>query len=560
VQAVPPAVAASLPADLRAAVVDYERGLLQTALERYGYNQTQCADALGLTYNQMRGLVRKHGFTTRPPRKDPPAMTTPTLKDHALLRSQAYIDGQWCDADSGKRLPVNNPATGDCIIEIASVGKAETRRAIEAAARAMPEWSRQPAKSRAQTLRRWFELIMENQEDLARLMTAEQGKPLAESRGEVAYGAAYVEWFGEEAKRLYGDVIPGPAPDKRIVCIRQPVGVVAAITPWNFPIAMIARKAAPALAAGCSIVIKPASETPLCALALAELAERAGHSRRGVERRRRIGAGDRWRAYGQPHGAQAHLHRFYPHWQGAGSAVRRDHEENLHGAGRQCALHRLSRTRISKPRSAVLSPPSTAMQDRPVCVPTASSCRTASTTASSKALVERTRELSVGNGFDDDVLIGPLVNAKALEDVDKLVQDSIAAGARLALGGGRHDLGGNFYQPTVLAEVTDSMPVFRKEIFGPVAPVVRFDSEEEVVAMANDTEFGLASYFYTRDIGRVWRVAEALEYGIVGINEGMISNEMAPFGGVKESGSGREGSRYGMDDYVEIKYMLMGGL
>jgi succinate-semialdehyde dehydrogenase/glutarate-semialdehyde dehydrogenase len=454
---------------------------------------------------------------------------------------------------------VNNPATGDCIIEIASVGKAETRRAIEAAARAMPEWSRQAAKSRAQTLRRWFELIMENQEDLARLMTAEQGKPLAESRGEVAYGAAYVEWFGEEAKRLYGDVIPGPAPDKRIVCIRQPVGVVAAITPWNFPIAMIARKAAPALAAGCSIVIKPASETPLCALALAELAERAG-----------IPAGVLNVVAGSAREIGGELT--------ANPTVRKLTFTGSTPIGKvleaQCA-ETMKKTSMELGGNAPFIVFEDADIEAAVSGALASKYRNAGQTCVCtnrffvqngiydrfvEALVERTRDLSVGNGFDDDVLIGPLVNAKALEDVDKLVQDSIAAGARLALGGGRHDLGGNFYQPTVLAEVTDSMPVFRTEIFGPVAPVVRFDSEEEVVAMANDTEFGLASYFYTRDIGRVWRVAEALEYGIVGINEGMISNEMAPFGGVKESGSGREGSRYGMDDYVEIKYMLMGGL
>lgn len=486
-------------------------------------------------------------------------MTTLTLNDHALLRSQAYIDGQWCDSDDGKRLPVNNPATGDCIIEIASVGKTETRRAIEAAARAMPDWAGQAAKSRAQTLRRWFGLIMENQEDLARLMTAEQGKPLAESRGEVAYGAAYVEWFGEEAKRLYGDVIPGPAPDKRIVCIRQPVGVVAAITPWNFPIAMIARKAAPALAAGCSIVIKPASETPLCALALAELAERAGIPA-GVLN---VVAGSAREIGGELTGNPTVRKLTFTGSTPIGKVLEA-----------QCA-ETMKKTSMELGGNAPFIVFEDADIEAAVSGAVASKYRNAGQTCVCtnrffvqnsiydrfvEALVERTRELSVGNGFDDDVLIGPLVNAKALEDVDTLVQDSIAAGARLALGGGRHDLGGNFYQPTVLSEVTDSMPVFRKEIFGPVAPVVRFDSEEEVIAMANDTEFGLASYFYTRDIGRVWRVAEALEYGIVGINEGMISNEMAPFGGVKESGSGREGSRYGMDDYVEIKYMLMGGL
>ncbi|MCL4103962.1 UNVERIFIED_CONTAM: hypothetical protein GTU68_034824 [Idotea baltica] len=382
------------------------------------------------------------------------------LSDPSLLKAKAYVNGQWIEADNGDTFPVNNPATGELIVDVAKLGASETGRAIEAAQLAMDSWKLQPAKTRAGILRKWYDLMMEHQEDLAIIMTAEQGKVLAESRGEVAYGAAFIEWFGEEAKRIDGDVIPGPSSDRRIVCIKQPVGVVAAITPWNFPNAMIARKAAPALAAGCSIVIKPATETPLSAFAMAELAERAG----------------------VPAGVLNVI---------AGSS----------GA--------------------------------------------------------------IGGEITGNPIVRKLTftgSTPAVDDVDQLVQGSVAEGAKVALGGGPHELGGCFYQPTILTEVSSAMPVFRNEIFGPVAPVVRFNSESEVIAMANDTEFGLASYFYTRDIGRVWRVAEALDYGIVGINEGIISNEMAPFGGVKESGSGREGSKYGIDDYVEIKYMLMGGL
>ncbi|MFT7288756.1 MAG: succinate-semialdehyde dehydrogenase/glutarate-semialdehyde dehydrogenase [Halieaceae bacterium] len=481
------------------------------------------------------------------------------LQDPTLLKTQAYIDGQWCDADDGKQMPVRNPANGETLTEIASVGAAETRRAIEAAERAMASWRVLPAKGRAQILRRWFDLIMAHQEDLAVLMTAEQGKPLAESRGEVAYGAAYVEWFGEEAKRLYGDVIPGPSADKRIVCIRQPVGVVAAITPWNFPIAMITRKAAPALAAGCSIVIKPASETPLCALALAELAERAGIPA-GVLN---VLAGSAGAIGGE---------------MTANPLVRKLTFTGSTPIGKlleaQCA-DTMKKTSMELGGNAPFIVFNDADINAAVDGAIISKYRNAGQTCVCSnrmlvqsgihdefvsALVERTRALKVGEGTVEGVMVGPLVNNKAVQDVDALVQSSIAAGATVALGGGPHPLGGNFYAPTILTEVSDQMSVFRNEIFGPVAPVLRFDTEEEAIAMANDTEFGLASYFYTRDIGRVWRVAEALEYGIVGINEGIISNEMAPFGGVKESGSGREGSHYGMDDYTEIKYMLMGGL
>ncbi len=481
------------------------------------------------------------------------------LSDAGLLKNKAYIDGQWADADDGATFAVTNPANGELITEVAKVGAAETARAISAAQRAMRDWARQPAKARANILRKWFDLMMQHQEDLAIIMTAEQGKVLAESRGEIAYGAAFVEWFGEQAKRIDGDVIPGPSPDKRIVCIKQPVGVVAAITPWNFPNAMIARKAAPALAAGCSIVIKPASETPLSAFAMAELAERAG-----------IPAGVLNVVAGSSGAIGGELT--------SNPIVRKVTFTGSTPVGKmlveQCAST-VKKTSMELGGNAPFIVFDDADLDAAVEGAMISKYRNAGQTcvcsnrlfvqdgvhdAFVEKLTAATAALKVGDGMHDGITIGPLVNAKAVEDVDKLVQESIAQGANVALGGGRHELGGCFYQPTVLTGVNSSMAVFRNEIFGPVAPVVRFSTEEEVIAMANDTEFGLASYFYTRDIGRVWRVAEALEYGIVGINEGIISNEMAPFGGIKESGSGREGSKYGIDDYVEVKYMLMGGL
>jgi len=481
------------------------------------------------------------------------------LSDAGLLRNKAYIDGQWVDADDGATFAVTNPANGDLITEVAKVGARETARAIAAARRAMRDWARQPAKSRANILRKWFDLMMQHQEDLAIIMTAEQGKVLAESRGEIAYGASFVEWFGEQAKRIDGDVIPGPSPDKRIVCIKQPVGVVAAITPWNFPNAMIARKAAPALAAGCSIVIKPASETPLSAFAMAELAERAG-----------VPAGVLNVVAGSSGAIGGELT--------SNPTVRKVTFTGSTPVGKmlveQCAAT-MKKTSMELGGNAPFIVFDDADLDAAVQGAMISKYRNAGQTcvcsnrlfvqegvhdAFVEKLIAATAALRVGDGMHEGITIGPLVNAKAVDDVDQLVQQSVAQGATVALGGGRHELGGCFYQPTVLTGVSSEMAVFRNEIFGPVAPVVRFSTEEEVIAMANDTEFGLASYFYTRDIGRVWRVAEALEYGIVGINEGIISNEMAPFGGVKESGSGREGSKYGIDDYVEVKYMLMGGL
>ena len=481
------------------------------------------------------------------------------LSDPGLLQTQAFINGRWVDANDGATLDVTNPATGEVIASVAKVGSAETATAIEAASEAMKRWRALPVKARANILRDWFNIIMANQEDLALIMTLEQGKVIAESRGEVAYGASYIEWFAEQAKRIDGDVIPGPSADKRIVCIKQPVGVCAAITPWNFPNAMITRKAAPALAAGCSIVIKPASETPLSALALAELARRAG-----------IPDGVLNVVVGSSSNIGNELT--------SNPIVRKLSFTGSTEVGKlleaQC-VPTLKKTSMELGGNAPFIVFDDADLDSAVQGAMISKYRNSGQTCvcSNRILVQSSvaevftqklvaaaEALSLGNGLTDGVDLGPLVNARAVQDVDALVQATVEAGALIACGGSPSELGGNFYSPTVLTVVTPDMAVFRNEIFGPVAPITTFETEEEVIQLANDTEFGLASYFYTRDIGRVWRVSEALDYGIVGVNEGIISNEMAPFGGVKESGSGREGSKYGIEDYLEIKYVLMGGL
>jgi succinate-semialdehyde dehydrogenase/glutarate-semialdehyde dehydrogenase len=481
------------------------------------------------------------------------------ISDKGLLKTRAYIDGQWIDADSGATLAVKNPATGATIAEVAKCGTAETRRGIEAAARAFGLWRQKTAKERAAILRKWFNLMMEHQEDLAQILTAEQGKPLAEARGEIAYGANYIEWFAEEAKRIYGDTIPQPSNDKRIVVIKQPVGVVACITPWNFPNAMLTRKIAPALAAGCTVICKPANETPLSALAFVELAERAGvppgviNIVAGVTRE--IGAE-----------------------MTSNPTVRKLTFTGSTEVGKllmeQCA-GTVKRTSMELGGNAPFIVFDDADVDEAVKGAIICKFRNAGQTCVcanrifvqegvydefAGKLMSAMAELKLGNGIDDGVTMGPLINEGAANDVLNLIDDAIANGARVAAGGGRSDLGACFVEPTVLVDATDSMRVYREEIFGPVAPLFRFKNEDEVISMANDTAVGLASYFYSRDVGRIWRVAEGLEYGIVGINEGIISNEMAPFGGVKESGQGREGSKYGLDDYLEIKYLCVGGI
>ncbi|MDI3491813.1 MAG: succinate-semialdehyde dehydrogenase / glutarate-semialdehyde dehydrogenase [Thauera sp.] len=482
------------------------------------------------------------------------------LGDSRLLRQQAYIDGAWADAADGSRFEVRNPADGSVLASVPDMGAAETRRAIEAAAAALPAWRARTAKERAAVLRKWFELIMAHQEDLAVLMTSEQGKPLAEARGEVAYGASFIEWFAEEGKRVYGDVIPAHGADKRILVLKEPIGVVAAITPWNFPIAMITRKAGPALAAGCTMVIKPAEDTPLCALALAELAERAGLPKGVLNIVTTMKAAE----------VGGELT--------ANPIVRKVSFTGSTEVGK--LLMRQSADTVKKVAlelggNAPFIVFDDADLDAAVAGAMASKYRNAGQTcvcanrllvqdgiydAFAARLAEAVAKLKVGPGLSGDVQQGPLINAEAIAKVEELLGDAVEKGAKIVCGGKRHALGGTFFEPTIVTGVTPAMRVAREEIFGPVAPLFRFHTEEEAIRMANDTEFGLAAYFYACDIARVWRVAEGLEYGIVGINEGIISTEVAPFGGVKESGIGREGSKYGIDDFVEIKYLCMGGI
>ena len=481
------------------------------------------------------------------------------ISDQSLLKTQAYVDGQWIDADSGETLAVENPATGETIAEIAKCGTAETHRAIAAAEIAQVSWRQKTAKERAAVLRKWFTLMMEAQEDLAQILTAEQGKPLAEARGEIAYGANYIEWFAEEAKRIYGDTIPHPSNDKRIVVIKQPIGVVACITPWNFPNAMLTRKIAPALAAGCTVVCKPASETPLSALAFVELAVRAGVPAGVIN----IVAG---------------ITREIGTELTSNPIVRKLTFTGSTQVGKmlmeQCA-GTVKRTSMELGGNAPFIVFDDADLDEAIKGAIICKFRNAGQTCvcANRILVqdgiydeftarfqEATAGLKLGEGIDETVTVGPLINERAANGVMDFVEDAVARGAKVVAGGSRSDLGACFIEPTILTEVSDDMRVFREEIFGPVAPLFRFKTEAEAIEMANNTEFGLACYFYSRDIGRIWRVAEGLEYGIVGINEGLISNEMAPFGGVKESGQGREGSKYGLDDYLEIKYMCVGGI
>ncbi|WP_105101634.1 NAD-dependent succinate-semialdehyde dehydrogenase [Microbulbifer pacificus] len=482
------------------------------------------------------------------------------LNNPDLLRKQSYINGEWRDADSGDTLDVTNPATGDVVATLASCGAIETRRAIEAADNAWPAWRDRTVKERAKILRDWYNLILDNVDDLAKILTAEQGKPLSEARTEIIYGANYLEWFAEEAKRAYGDVIAPPSRDKRIVVVKQPVGVTASITPWNFPSAMIARKVAPALAVGCTFIAKPASETPLSALALAVLAEKAGVPK-GVFN---VVVGKSSREIGSEMTSNPLVRKFT--FTGS-TAVGKQLQA-------QCA-ETMKKTSMELGGNAPFIVFDDADIDAAVKGAIICKYRNAGQTCvcANRILVQSgvyeefakkftaaVKALKVGNGFDEGTEVGPMINTGAVKDVKELVADAVSKGAKALSEGGPSDLGECFFTPTVLADVNDTMRLFKEEIFGPVAPLFKFDSEEEAIRMANDTEFGLASYFYARDIGRIWRVAEGLEYGMVGINEGIISNEMAPFGGIKESGSGREGSKYGIDDYLEIKYLCMGGI
>jgi succinate-semialdehyde dehydrogenase/glutarate-semialdehyde dehydrogenase len=482
------------------------------------------------------------------------------LKHTALLKNNlTLLAGEWVGADSGKAIIVTNPATGKAVAEVPLMGRDETERAIIAAEAAQKLWKTLTAAARAAILKRWFDLIILHKEDLAQLLTAEQGKPLTEARGEVNYGASFIEWFAEEAKRVYGETIPAPMGDRRLLVLKQPIGVTAAITPWNFPIAMITRKAAPALAAGCSMIIKPAEQTPLCAIALAVLAEEAGVPSGVLQ----VITGD-----ARQIGAALCESPVVAKLSFTGST------EVGRILMRQCA-DTIKKLSLELGGNAPFIVFNDADLDAAVEGAMISKYRNAGQTCVcsnrlfvqdgvyeefAKKLAVKVAQLKVGVGTEDGVTQGPLIDAAAIEKVESHVADAVAKGATIMQGGKRHGLGGTFFEPTVLANVSDDALIFSEETFGPVAPLFRFKTDEEVIELANRTEFGLASYFYSRDIGRVWRVAEALEYGMVGVNTGMISNEVAPFGGVKQSGLGREGSHHGIDEYLELKYVCIAGL
>ncbi|MHA6306923.1 NADP-dependent succinate-semialdehyde dehydrogenase [Hafnia paralvei] len=479
------------------------------------------------------------------------------LNDHKLFRQQAFIQGEWRDANNQQTIDVTNPANGQLLGTVPKMGAGETRAAIEAANQALPAWRALTAKERAVILRRWFDLMMANQDDLAKLMTLEQGKPLAEAKGEIAYAASFIEWFAEEGKRIYGDTIPGHQADKRLIVIKQPIGVTAAITPWNFPAAMITRKAGPALAAGCTMVLKPASQTPFSALALAELAQRAG-----------IPAG----VFNVVTGSASEVGNELT----GNALVRKLSFTGSTEIGRQlmqqCAKD-IKKVSLELGGNAPFIVFDDADLDKAVEGALASKFRNAGQTcvcanrlyvqdgvydAFAEKLQAAVEKLTLGDGLAQGVTTGPLIDEKAVAKVKEHIDDALSKGARIITGGKPHDLGGNFFQPTILVNVPSSAKVAKEETFGPLAPLFRFNDEADVIAQANDTEFGLAAYFYARDLSRVFRVGEALEYGIVGINTGIISNEVAPFGGIKASGLGREGSKYGIEDYLEIKYMCIG--
>ena len=479
------------------------------------------------------------------------------LNDPTLFRQQALINGRWRDASSKETLAVTNPANGQQLGSVPKMGAAETREAIDAAAGALPAWRALTAKERSAILRRWFELMMEHQDDLARLMTLEQGKPLAEAKGEISYAASFIEWFAEEGKRIYGDTIPGHQADKRLLVIKQPIGVTAAITPWNFPAAMITRKAGPALAAGCTMVLKPASQTPFSALALAELANRAGIPE-GV--------------FNVVTGSASEVGNELT----GNPLVRKLSFTGSTEIGRQlmeqCAKD-IKKVSLELGGNAPFIVFDDADLDKAVEGALASKFRNAGQTCVcanrlyvqdgvydrfAEKLQQAVSKLQIGDGLQPNVTIGPLIDEKAIAKVQEHIADALGKGARIVTGGKVHELGGNFFQPTILVDVPGDAKVAKEETFSPLAPLFRFKDEADVIAQANDTEFGLAAYFYARDLSRVFRVGEALEYGIIGINTGLISTEVAPFGGVKSSGLGREGSKYGIEDYLEIKYMCIG--
>ena len=479
------------------------------------------------------------------------------LRDPSLLETRAFVAGEWIDADDGATFEVTNPARGDVIARVADLGRAEVARAIDAAAAAMKDWAARPAKERANVMRRWFDLMMENQDDLGRILTAEMGKPLAEAKGEIAYGASFIEWFGEEAKRVYGETIPGHMADKRLTVLRQPIGVVGSITPWNFPNAMITRKCGPALAVGCGFVARPAAETPLSALALAVLGERAGLPKGILSVVTSSRSSDIGKEFCENH------------------LVRKLTFTGSTEVGRillRQAADQVMKCSMELGGNAPFIVFDDADLDAAVAGAMASKFRNNGQTCVcanriyvqagvydefSKRLATAVDKLSVGDGLQDGTTTGPLINAAAVEKVEEHIRDVLDGGGEVVLGGHRHDLGGNFFQPTVVTGVTDGMKVANEETFGPLAPLFRFETEDEVIDKANATIFGLAAYFYARDIGRITRVQEALEYGIVGVNTGIISTEVAPFGGVKQSGLGREGSRHGMEDYLEMKYICL---
>ncbi|MBS0320622.1 MAG: NAD-dependent succinate-semialdehyde dehydrogenase [Proteobacteria bacterium] len=485
--------------------------------------------------------------------------SVPALKDPSLLRQQCLVDGKWISADNGATMPVVNPANGGLVASVPVFGGDETRRAIEAAARAWPAWKAKTAKERSAILRKWNDLMLQHVDDLALILTTEQGKPLAEAKGEVTIGAAYVEWFAEEAKRVYGDTIPTVGNDRRLVVVKEPVGVCAAITPWNFPCSMITRKVAPGLAAGCTIVIKPAEATPLSAFALGELAQRAGFPPGVVN----IVTGDAPAIGGE---------------MCANPTVRKLSFTGSTEVGRilmKQVAPTIKKLSLELGGNAPFIVFDDADLDAAADGAIISKYRNAGQTcvcanrlfvqdqvydAFAAKLAERVKALKVGAGTESGVTQGPLINAEAIDKVKDHIADATAHGAKVVTGGKPAPQGGLFFEPTVLANVTPDMKIFREETFGPVAPLIRFKTDDEVVELANRTEFGLASYFYSRDIGRVWRVAERLEYGMVGVNTGLITTEVAPFGGMKQSGLGREGSKYGIDEFVEIKYICFGGI